>query len=407
MAKSETSSLYKALESFGRRGKRLSAARLEQYPDVLVEIFGRDLVTSAADRRDAAEMVESGLKGIIASIPNPTDRRIADAIFAMSPEFWDKNVTERQEYVDKEECPLFTRELFKTQRARILADITLALPRVVGVLADARTGVVLSSEARHAVSQLYRYLQDAVLRMDAYDFCANAIQEVEAVNKYSRKAKFVPTRRDLLFDEALWSYTYSHYYFEACLRQPTARSFLREGLPDDWWRGTRFIVPFLLDDRKRLLAALGAATLDNARTFCDELLSSKEGTALYERWMSMLGSTKINDWTYPLAQFMCPGGLERRLLIKAMKQLCGLLQLEFRDRTVSKAEVEKQFDIQVGGISMFALQQVRIYEYNKDGAAIHCHTDRLMAKHPYPYKENVRDADSDYVDWRYAEPWWV
>jgi len=406
VARHETSSLRAALESFGRRAKRLSAARLEHHPEVLIELFGKDLVASVEDRRDAAQMTEHALRAIITSIPNPTDRRIADAIFAMSPEFWDMNITERQEYVDNEERPLFTRELYKTQRARILSDIASALPDAVGLSAGTPAGVVLSIEARHAADQLYRYLQYSVLSMDAYDFCANAIQEVEAVNKYSGKARFVATRRDPIFDEALWLYAYSHHYFNECLRQPTSRSFLRERLPYDWWRGTRFNVPFTLDDRELLLDALVAAPLDDPRSFGDELSKTEGGRILYSRWMCILGTTEPNDWTNLISKFIAPTSLERHLLIEAMKLLCAVLQPEFPAKTLSRARVEEGFCELVDVISQRALQQVRVYEFNKDGMAIHSHAYGLVREHPYPYVDNGGVADDGHIDWRRASPWW-
>jgi len=404
VAKRETSSLYRALESFGRRAKRLSAARLEHYPEVLVELFGEDAIVSAADRQNAAEKTENALKGIIAAIQNPTDRRIADAIFALSPEFWDMNVTERQEYVDREEQPLFTRELFKTQRARILRDIASALPGVVGSVEESRVQPVLSVEARHAARQLYRYLQDAILRIDAFDFCVHASRKIEGDNRYFDIARLVPTKRTLFFDETLWSYTYSRKYFGQCLHQPTTRNYLRERMPDDWWRGTRLDIPFTRGDAEVLFSALEAAPFDDPSSFGDELLSSDDGVVLYERWMLLLGSKDLD--LFNCRVFKNPTGAERRRLVGAMKWLCCALQSEFEDETLSTLAAEEEFCALTDTIAMFGLMESKVPDHDSDGVALYSLVEDALKGHPYPYTDLDGDEDSDLIDWRRARAWW-
>lgn len=405
MAKREASSLYKALESFGRRSKRLSPARLEYYPEVLIALFGQDAVASTADRHSAAERTDHALREIVAAIQDPTDRRIADALLAVSPEFWDMNVTERQEYVENEEQPLFSRELYKTQRARVLGDVVSALPGAVGLHEEATTRPVLSPEARNAAEHLYRYLQDAILRIDAYDFCAHASQQLDADNRFSSGVWLVSTRRDHLFDEALWLYVYARSYFNECLRHPTSRSFLRERLADEWWRGVRFNIPYTRPEAEALFQALAAASFDDPSSFGDELCKSEMGSVLYERWMRLLGSAKSDEWSAG-SKFLNPTGTDRRSLARAMKHLAGVLQSEFTEATWSTQRAEEQFGHLAGVISMFALMEVGVPDDDEDGIALYCLTDQVLEGHWHPYESDERNEDLDLVNWRWARPWW-
>lgn len=118
--------LQAELESFARRARCLSAARLEHFSGVLEVLYGTDRMADACRRETAAEFVARELAVIIAGIKDPVDRRIAEALFAAQEEFHELNVTERLEYVDEHDRT-FSRELYKTRRSRIIRDVAAVL----------------------------------------------------------------------------------------------------------------------------------------------------------------------------------------------------------------------------------------------------------------------------------------
>src|SRR5665811_523711 len=229
--KQEVSQLHEALAIFGRRGRGLTAARLQSYPSVLVALFGEDALVDAGERQILAERTESALLGIIAGIGDATDRRIAEAVFAAKSEFYDLNVARRQGYIEAVDG-VAIRELYKTRRARIVEDVAAALQGVFGAQKTVDHGVLLSPEARRAARQLYRYAQQALVRVEAFELCGRYAQRLQAAFSKARRVqvdlkniphgwlwkysddgqtvRLIPTSRSYQSDEGLWAVSYTH-----------------------------------------------------------------------------------------------------------------------------------------------------------------------------------------------------
>ncbi|NQE67369.1 hypothetical protein NG2371_01821 [Nocardia gamkensis] len=77
-------------------------------------------------REQLARRVVVMLRSLIAAMPDPVDRRIAEAVLAAAPEFYDRTVEQRRAYVREHDFG-FTDEQFKTRRARVVADLAADL----------------------------------------------------------------------------------------------------------------------------------------------------------------------------------------------------------------------------------------------------------------------------------------
>lgn len=84
------SELHDALEQFGRRARKLTVARLEEFDVVLKAVASADELEDATKRRAVAERVHETLHSAVAAIDDPVDQRIAQAVLATKPEFFDK-----------------------------------------------------------------------------------------------------------------------------------------------------------------------------------------------------------------------------------------------------------------------------------------------------------------------------
>ncbi|MEE2032973.1 hypothetical protein [Rhodococcus chondri] len=118
--------LQSQLESFGRRGKKLSSGRLLRYREVLTLLGNPERLGDSAYAAELAERVVAELQDVIASIKSPIDRRIAQVVVAAAPEFHEKLVKERTAYVITHGQE-FTEEQFKTRRGQVMADVAEAL----------------------------------------------------------------------------------------------------------------------------------------------------------------------------------------------------------------------------------------------------------------------------------------
>jgi hypothetical protein len=77
-------------------------------------------------REQLARQVVSTLRSLIEGIHDPTDRRIAEAVLASKPEFYEKTVDQRRAYVREHDLG-FTDDQFKTRRARVINDLAADL----------------------------------------------------------------------------------------------------------------------------------------------------------------------------------------------------------------------------------------------------------------------------------------
>jgi hypothetical protein len=131
------SELHGALGEFGRCAKKLSVARLEEVDTVLKAVGTPEQLNDADKRRDLAVRVFEALRSIVAEIEDPVDRRIAQAVLATEPEFYDKLVGKRLAYV-RENDRGFSDEQYYDKRRRVVGDIEEALAGVMGIGAAPR-----------------------------------------------------------------------------------------------------------------------------------------------------------------------------------------------------------------------------------------------------------------------------
>ena len=364
--KREVSPLHAELESFGRRARRLTADRLQTYPGVLAALFGEEALVDADQRQILAERVERAILAIIAGINDREDRRIAEAVFAAKPEFYDLNVTERQSKSEELDGPI--RELYKTRRARIVGDVAAALQRMFCGQKVADHDALLSPEARRAARQLYRYAQQALVRVEAYDLCNRFARGLRGnfrcahaahvdlkyiahgwLGEYGKGAygfRLAPTTRGLESDPALWALAYCYRYLRTLLRDPTGRDYLRENLPTECWRSIQLGAPFQSGEVDKMLSVLAEGQIDDAYAFVDNLCQDDQGCSIHEKWLELLTTERSvsENWGKSADARELTAG-ERGMLVFDLLMLCIALQTVFPKETLTMPEEESRLAI--------------------------------------------------------------
>lgn len=379
-SKPEVSPLHKQLDSFGRRGRRLTAAKLKRYPGVLVALFGQEALADADAEQILAERVERAILAIIAGINDERDRRIAEAVFCAKPEFYDLNVDARQRKI-KDMGGGDLRERYKTQRARIVSDVAAALQRMCGAQKVADHDALLSPEARRAARQLYRYAQQALVVVDAYDLC---VEFAAGVGQYLRWARaggcnlaklprgwlgaycnddenlrLVPATTTPEADSALWAYAYCHRYLRTLLQDPTGRDYLRENLPLECWRSVQLGAPFESDEVDKMLSVLAESQFDDAYTFADNLCQDSQGRIVEEKWRKLLttGMLERENWGKG-ADTRLPSISDPSQLGFDLLMLCIALQHVFPEETLTT--MDEDFRLAVGMIILLGLFELGV-----------------------------------------------
>ena len=345
----EVSRLQRELESFARRRNELTAARFQSPPaGVLSALFGDEALADPAEKQVLAERVVNALLDIIASIENEKDRRIAEAIFIAKPEFYGKNVTERQTYIEEHDYPI--KELYKNRRPTIVADVVYALEQTFSGTRTVVRDVVLSSTARRAARQLYRYAQRALIPLEAFDLCTNcavrllvifAEARLAQVNpedlthgwlaKYGNKGedvRLVPASRTDESDQGLWALAYVYRYLRRLLQDRAGRVYVRESLPPESWESIQLRPAFAPDETDKMLSVLEEGQLDSPKVFVNDLCKDSQGGAIHEHWLKLLA-----------AQSVAPSGdefaaLAREETVRDLLMLCIALQDVFPEETL-------------------------------------------------------------------------
>lgn len=358
--KREVSPLHAELESFGRRARRLTADRLQnqEFRGVLVALFGQAALVDADQRQILAERVERAILAIIAGINDREDRRIAEIVFAAKPEFYDLNVTERQSKSEEVDGPI--RELFKTRRARIVGDVAAALQRMFCSQKAADHDALLSPEARRAARQLYRYAQQALVRVEAYDLCVEfasglrgnllMAQHVHVDLKHMQhgwlgtyfkdveniRLATTPSTESI---PALWALAYYYRYLRTLLRDPTGRDYLRENLPTECWLLIQAGAPFEPNEVDAMLLVLAKARFDDAYVFADNLNQDSQGNSVYKKWEELLTTEEASR---PEADAVQLTASDRGELVWVLLMLCIALQDVFpKDTLISAGETSR------------------------------------------------------------------
>jgi len=337
--------LYAALESFGRRGRRLDTARLETFPETLVALFGEGAIADPSERHIVAGRVESTLRRIVAAIEEPVDRRIAEAVFATEPEFYDKTVTKRQEYVYSHDFG-FTYEQFKIHRARIIGDVAASLQRALGPQGISKLDL-LSPEARRAARQLYWYLQETLLYVESFAHVARIIDNLHVGGDYQSKARSVIASRSVHSDAALWAFAHCFEYLRTLERDDTGRDFLREHLPVLWWRH-ELNTPFVDYETAEIRTTLAETVVDEAYPFVEAVLRGNHGPSAHKRWLQLLSAPPARD-----DEEEATDGRFRNDLVRALIAVVRILERVFPEETRPPAEVGEASDIIVWNLVLW------------------------------------------------------
>lgn len=349
-SKRAVSPLYAALETFGRRGRRLNAARLEAVPDVLYALFDRDALVADSERRRAhAAEVATALTHIVAGFVDPVDRRIAEVVLAARPEFYEKTVTARQEHVYEVDFG-FTADQFKTRRARIVGDIAAELQRSVG--RGAVPGLAaLGPEVRRAARQLYWWLQDALLYVESFDHSARVIDNLVPGGEYQTKSRAIITARTVHSDAALWALTHCFDFLRTLQADDDGREFLRAHLPGSWWRRA-LNTPFTEYETAELRQVLRDSVAVEATPFVNAVLVAQHGSDLQGRWLRLLSTppphSAAPDFSDPRLY-----GKYRRDLADNLIALATALEPAFPSETRPPVEVGEASDIVVWGLTLW------------------------------------------------------
>ncbi|WP_280448623.1 hypothetical protein [Nocardia brasiliensis] len=121
-----TSSLYQALEKFGRQARQLSVARMLSVDFVLRELADEGTLADATKREQFARDIVVTLGSLVEEMNDPVNRRIAEAVLAVKAEFFDKTVDERKDYV-RDNDRGFSDDQYKARRAKVIADLEQGL----------------------------------------------------------------------------------------------------------------------------------------------------------------------------------------------------------------------------------------------------------------------------------------
>jgi len=350
-SKQKVSTLQAELESFGRCARALTASRLQSYPGVLKALFGEDALADPDERQRLADLVESALLKIIADMPDRTDRLVAEVVFAAKEALYDKGVYERQCYV-KYHDKIDIMAQYYSRREKIVPDVAAALQGKIRAEKRTVNGVVLSPEAHRAARQLYRYAQQALIVVDAFDLCGDLAQSLRVQFKKARRDgtklesirhgwlgqhtdeggstrfRLAPTTRCPMSDLGLWAYVYFRRYLRVLLADRTGRDYLRENLPNlpaDSWHDIQKGAPFQAAEVDQLLAVLAGTQFDDHFGFADDLCRDFQGQVIYDKWMKFLAT---REWPPQQPSSSDPFGTRKYLLI-----LCMSLQGVFPDET--------------------------------------------------------------------------
>lgn len=383
--------LVQALERFGRQAACLRAAKLESMPDLLVVLFGEDVLGDGELLHARAVEVEQSLLAIVAGIPDLTDRRIAEAVLAANEEFYQQNTTQRLQTLQTANG--ISTDVFWTRRPVVVREIAAELKNLCG--AEAAAGVPLSDQAQRLLAQLYRYAQETAVKLEAFTDVGRLAElglgadegEPPSLEDLSSGDRFVDEFFDLLIkmdgpfaDMAFWSYAYCHRYLVEASREPSARFFLRENLPTEWWIGLRLDIPFGKQEIVQVLEALSASESDDPAEFVALLCQDDVGEELHERWVTLLTSKqRLPEYGEP-ARYKLPAVENRTYLTGALTELCRVLQVRFPEQTMSREAAMTDYS---------ACLLSRAMNVSMEGASI---------------GERYLDYEADSVDWgRMAE----
>ncbi|MHB1371336.1 MAG: hypothetical protein ACYCW7_14205 [Pseudomonadaceae bacterium] len=357
----DVSKLRAAVNSYGRNAKGLDAARLHRCPDIPIALFGAKRWNDATQQQELAREIVEALRRIIDGLRDEDDRQIAEVILAANEEFFDTNVRYRRLKAARV-YPVWKDDLFRTRRKAIVTQLTAAL---WDELRPSRSSALeerapLSPKARRAARQLYRYAQEALVRIDAFSLCEDFAWQVRThIDEACREGKeledirhgwlglfrdengglrfrLVPILRNPDGDLALRAYAYCRRYLSALLAADTGRDCLREGLGETSWLAVQVRDPFAPPEVEKMLAVLASTQVDTASEFVDGLCRDDQGQIIYDKWLKLLGTPTWRPWMgSEIMLVMEQVAKDRYSLLGCLLDLCIYLQDLFPEETLT------------------------------------------------------------------------
>lgn len=352
--------LQAALSTFGRRERQLSAANVAHHGQLLDALFSEAELRDPDRKRALAIRVENAIREVIGAYADTPQKRAAEVVFAADPQMYGLDVQERLAVVETSDRA-FTPSQYSRLRKKVIEHMVAALPYALSLVegdeGDEDDGP-LSSRARRYARQLYRYAQQPLVLIEAYNDCvrfehelasrfdlARALVDVAKTSygwwaKYGNPGedyRFVPLSHTPKTDEAIWRLAYCERYRKALLSEPTGRAHLRENLPANVWVAIQYPLVFPEDYVDVLGSALGSLEIDSSSNFSAELESSDMGRGLKEGWLKFLACR----WAQVERQEMrerYPIRTDKEGLALKLLYLCVLLQDLFPEDTLGDRE---------------------------------------------------------------------
>lgn len=320
--------LRAALNSIGRRERRLSATSLMHHELVLSALYGDGYGrVSSEEQLLLATRIERVMREIIAAYGGGPEGRAAQVVFASESEFFGLNVNDRIAVVATEQSDrAFSQDQYERLRIRVIAHMTEALPHELAIAANAAS-VGLPSAVPPAARQLYRYAQQAAVLLDA--FCALASHEAAVRKRGEDYACFrlIPSTGTYQANEALWEMACCQTYMRAIEADHEQCDFLRERISVNWWLGSRLIAGFSVDEVGLLTRTLNDRSAGTVSDFVEALRENSEGELVYDQWLELLSGRRAGLV-----------GLRNNLI-----ELCACLQRLAPNETLSVGEASEIF----------------------------------------------------------------
>lgn len=323
-------SLEQELLSFGVRGRELSAARLKALPELLYVLYGQDNIADSDAALAAADHVAATMAGYIEALRNPTEKRVAQAIWASTPDFQGRSIEVRQHTLRNFGVgPTLYREL----RKRLTHELADELRRSLSPSDEHSPR--LSPATVPKVRQLYRYAQESLLFVEAYDTVAKAARELEPGRVTTELVLANAGGRTTYSELSLWAHAMCLHFFRAVVAQPSGRNFLKMGLPPAWWV-TKLSLPFGESDQTLIEEAL--ADTEDAYGFFVALSELEDDRGIVERWFRLLSNPSRGSSDVDL------GSDDREDVRTRLVVLCQFLESVFPSETRPVLEAMQRYD---------------------------------------------------------------
>jgi len=210
---------------------------------------------------------------------------------------------------------------------------------------DDTEDIALSARAGRAGRQLYRYAQNVLLIIDAYEACSRCEKRAESDHPGLR---VVPARRTIYSDEALWMFAYSMKYLRELKSDPAARAYLREHVSIPWWELA--FLRFGQEFGPRLEQTRANDDEDSPRSFMAKLGGDPEGAAIAEEWLAVLTGHWLDRSRHRESDDF-PADLDRFGLREDLLEICAALQHAFPEDTLSTSDAFDQYHSGVFGLA--------------------------------------------------------